>query len=173
MTEHGPRLFLLSDNNNGMTAVPDATPIDDLGLLRGDVVPVDPVEFRQNLGKVPRDLVTGGSAGLLLISERVRSILVEGAFSGWATYPVLLRDHRGDVIHGYHGLVVTGRSKVALHPPFMALLARDGASATAWTLRGEADIYLDGGSSAIVVKRAVADALRARKVTNLHLMPVS
>lgn len=38
------------------------------------------------------------------------------------------------------------------------------------TARDE-DLYLDGSSSLIVVRRPVAAALRAGKVTNLHLVP--
>jgi hypothetical protein len=166
-----PELFLLSDNDNGMTAMPVGVGLDGLAVLRGEVRPAEPIEFRQHLGQTPRD-VMAGDAALLLISERLRTVLRDGGFSGWTTYPARLRDKTGAVIPGYHGLAVTGRSR-RMRRPFLAELAKRGATELARATQSGDDIYLDGGSAAIVVTSHVADALRAAKVTNLHLLPVA
>jgi hypothetical protein len=105
------RLFGLSDNHNGMIARPEDFEIDGMALLRGEFVADRPVLFRRHLGTVPRDLVMGASVELLLISDHVQSILADGQFTGWSTYPVRLLDRRGADVAGYHGLVITGRSK--------------------------------------------------------------
>ena len=167
------RLFSLSDNQNGMIARPEDRDLDDVGLLRGEVVPDEPVVFRRHLGNVPRDLVMGASVSLLLISEHVRSILAGGSFTGWATYPVRLLDRRGDEVAGYHGLAVTGRSKQVDRAERQEMLDSGDFGERVWACRGAEDFYLDGSSSLVVVKRSVAVALRAGKVTNLHLVPVA
>lgn len=165
------RLFSLSDNQNGMIARPDPCDVDDVGLLRGDVVPKEPVLFRRHLGSVPRDLVMGGSVGLLLISEHVRSILAKGDFTGWSTYPVRLLGRHDVEVVGYHGLAITGRSKPTDSETVQRALAAGDIEDLVWQLRSDADLYLDGASSLIVVTRAVALDLRAGKVSNLHLVP--
>lgn len=155
-----------------MIARPEEIEIDGMGLLRGEVVPDRPVLFRWHLGTVPRDLVMGGFVELLLISDRVRSMLSNGQFTGWSTYPVRLLDRRGGDIPGYHGLAVTGRKPTQLSAVQRSWDA-GGIEDMVWRLRSDDDLYLDGSSSFVVVTRPVAAALRAGKVTNLHLVPVA
>jgi hypothetical protein len=52
-------------------------------------------------------------------------------------------------------------------------VTRDDIAETRWQLRADTDFHLAGSSTAIVVSRAVADALRAGKVTNLRLAAVA
>ena len=79
--------------------------------------------------------------------------------------------HRGDEVAGYHGLAVTGRSKQVDRAERQEMLDSGDFGEWTWAWRGAEDLYLDGSSSLIVVKRPVA--LRAGKVTNLHLVPVA
>jgi hypothetical protein len=58
-------------------------------------------------GSTPYDLMGTTFPPLLLISDRVVSVLRE--FSGWTTYPVEVHGKKGERIPGYHGLAVTGR----------------------------------------------------------------
>jgi hypothetical protein len=170
--------FLFSDNQSGMTAVPvgqDLGPDDDYALLAGELRPEVPVEFRHNVGSVPGDIVMGGSTDLWLISTHVRDTLVLGGFTGWATYPVVLRRKRGEEIPGYHGLAITGRAKPISQAAFLAGLAAHGAAGMVARLASDDDdLFLEGRppAAAIVVRGNVARALRAAKVTNLHLTAV-
>ncbi len=171
-----PDFFLLSDNDNGMTAVPvdPDLELDDYALLAGELRPDVPIEFRHHVGSVPRDIVMGGHSSLFLISTHVRDTLVRGGFTGWATYPVVLRRKRGEEIPGYHGLAITGRAKPISRAAFLAGLAAHGAARTGVRLASKDDLYLEGRrpAAAIVVRGNVARALRAAKVTNLRLAPV-
>lgn len=151
-------------------------PVDDIGdpldLLRGDTTPRGPVVFRHAVGRVPRDLMMGGDPALLLISDHFRGVLTREGFSGWGTYPAEVRTRQGDVISGYSGLSVTGRSRSVPGLPFLYGLASLGATEMARRMRPDTDLFLDGSSSLIVVSARVRDALRAARVGNVSFMAV-
>lgn len=160
------------EGQRGMGVVPVGDIPDALALLRGEISPREPIAFRQALGRVPRDLMMGGDPALLLISEHFRSTLTRAGFSGWATYPVAVSTRRGEIVSGYSGLSVTGRSRRVPGLPFLAGIASLGSEEGARQTRAGADLCLDGGSSLVVVTARVRDALRAARVGNVSFVPV-
>ena len=59
--------------------------------------------------EVPQDVIRATTAAPVVISDRVVSLLRDGAFTGWETYPINLVGKNGSPIAGYHGLAVRGR----------------------------------------------------------------
>ncbi|MGN6370569.1 MAG: hypothetical protein ACTHN5_20140 [Phycisphaerae bacterium] len=55
------------------------------------------------------DLIGTGWHNRYLLSERVVDVLSANRLRGWSTYPVKMVDPKGDEIHGYFGLSITGR----------------------------------------------------------------
>jgi hypothetical protein len=76
---------------------------DDFALERGDYLPAEPVEFVQDEGHEPRDLVGTTHATLTLVSPRFLGILRDHGCSGWATFPAVLALDDGTVLGGYQG----------------------------------------------------------------------
>ncbi len=153
-----------------MVAGPEDKELDWMSLLRGEHSPSEPIRFRHHVGRVPRDLMHGGTPHLLLISDRFLGVLRAHDFSGWTTYPVEVRRKRGDLIPGYSGLVITGRSRHIAN--FEAALAEHGIEELARRSWAGFDLYLDGGGALVVVTERVRDAIRAAKLTNVHFMSV-
>jgi len=82
----------------------------NLELIAGNYNGIEmPVIFQQNSGKNLLDILDTGYANLLLISEKLKSVLKENKLTGWKTYPIKLYDKKGLEIIGYHGFSVTGR----------------------------------------------------------------
>ena len=69
-----------------------------------------PVCFRQyeKRGKQFRD-VLGDGMRLILISDRMRDILLQEKLTGWKTYPILFYDYQGEEVFGYNGFSIVGR----------------------------------------------------------------
>jgi len=146
-------------------------------LTRGEVTRKRPLAFERDEGSRPHDLV-GSTHGPVLVSDRLLGAL--HGVSGWTTYPVAIEGVEG----GYHGLAVTGRAgpvddalspRVMLPPPVPegnALPGRRGLLFRPETWDGS-DVFLLGDSTITVVTEAVRDALRAARVTNVALEPIT
>ena len=167
----------MDEANRGMGVTSDRV-IDDVGLLQGTVTPSAPVVFRHAIGRVPSDLMLGGSPFVLLISDRFQEVLKEHAFTGWATYPVAVQTKRGAPIPGYSGLAITGRAgdvdwnrsessiRASLRPDGHATHSYRGMyfDEASWD---RSDLFLLGDTGRLVVTAAVRDALRAAKIRNV------
>ncbi len=114
----------------------------------------------------------GGDVSLLLISDQFRAVLDRNGFSGWATYPVEVRTRKGDLIPGYSGLSVTGRSRSMPGRTFLAGIASHGAEEMVRRTAADTDLYLDGASALIAVTARVREALRVARVGNVAFVPV-
>lgn len=79
-------------------------------LIRGETRPPVPIRCRYVGGRLAPEDFVWVEPFFCLISERVRSLLLEHKFTGWRTFPVELYDKFGKLIEGYHGLCVTGRA---------------------------------------------------------------
>jgi hypothetical protein len=159
---------MMDEGQRGMGVVPEDQDLDWVALLRADVEPAKPIRFRHRVGRVPRDMMMGGTPYLLLISDTFVSVLETHAFTGWTTYPVEVRRKRGEVIPGYSGLAITGRSRPI--PDADPGAASAGVVELAALVRrtwGGSDLYLGGDSGGIVVTKRVRDALRAAHVSNV------
>jgi hypothetical protein len=119
---------------------------------------------------------------LVCISERVRSLLLSGGYTGWGEYPVTVLDRKGNELPGYSGLAVTGRggkrdrtrSSVVLKPaptpggrPFEVYRGLY-FSEEDWD---GSDLFLVRGF--IVVSHRVRDTLSSAKVSNIKLTPLT
>lgn len=69
-----------------------------------------PIVFQQIDGKRMRDVLDmRGIGAQILISDRLKHLLEDYQITGWKTYPILLKDRKGEVIPGYSGFTVTGK----------------------------------------------------------------
>ncbi len=89
----------------------DANRQDDVArLLLGNYKNITfPVVFKQSYGHQQRDVLDTGTAILLLISDKMKTVLEENNLTGWKTFPIHLLDKKGVEISGYHGWSITGR----------------------------------------------------------------
>jgi hypothetical protein len=82
---------------------------DKDALLRGEHRPNIPVDTRHLVGRRLGDIIWAEIYPL--VSERVVHALDESGLTGWTTYPVVLRDERGKIVPGFHGLAIVGRCR--------------------------------------------------------------
>lgn len=86
------KIFSLSEKGHPFRVVA-AEGFDYFRVTRGDVVPAEPVEFTWYMGaKVPGDVIMTGGVFPIIVHTRVIDILLDHRFSGWGTYPVVIRD---------------------------------------------------------------------------------
>jgi len=83
---------------------------DHLKLILGDYGNiVFPVSFHQEYGKNMTDILDTGYSSLYLISDKMVRTMQEHKLEGWKTFDCKLFDKKGNEVHGYHGLSITGR----------------------------------------------------------------
>ncbi len=142
-----------------------------------------PVVFHQFSGKKFTDILTTGWPNLFLISDRLKNFLEEHHFTGWKTYPIILKDKKNNQIEGYHGLSVSGISgridytnspiiekRWVPEGPIVKEYKGANIDLDKWN---ETDFFVPGGTTAIVIKNKVAQMLKKNKITNLHLTNVA
>jgi hypothetical protein len=78
-------------------------------IARADYRPPEPIEYVRDEGHTPYDLIGTTDAEITLVSEKFRDVLHEEGFTGWTTFPVLIRLPDESDLQGYEGLAVTGR----------------------------------------------------------------
>ena len=150
---------------------------------KGELEPTQPLRFHHDQGSRLKDVI-GTTSATLLFSDRFVAVLAGGGFSGWRTYPVEVFDAHGDIVPGYHGLVVTGGSgplvdslsPVMEAPPFIqggeVPLLRIGIRFHPESWDGS-DVFCPSGTTYTLVTQEVRDALVAAKVTNLDLKRIT
>ena len=81
-------------------------------IIKGDWSGLEfPLIFHQiENGKKLRDVLDMRYVSAYLISDRMKNILEENKITGWKSYPVVIHDKKGDIIEGYNGFSVVGRS---------------------------------------------------------------
>ena len=159
--------------------------LDALAIYRGDTRPSLPILFEYKKGasgSKPYDFVGTTWAILDLISDRVVEALKP--FTGWATYPVTVYGKKGELIPGYHGLIVSGRcgpiDNSRSEPRICAPPVPEGRWSRRWfglyfdekTWDGS-DIFAPEDTALTVVVEAVRWALRKAKITNVKLTPLT
>jgi hypothetical protein len=87
-----------------------AVETDDVGLIRAEVQPANPIEVGRAMGSAePGDVIWTTHAIPIIISDSVVNLLRTHGFTGWSLYPVAVRNKQGKTVPGYSGLAVTGR----------------------------------------------------------------
>jgi hypothetical protein len=153
--------------------------LDAHALTRGTSVPEAPLAFVRSGGALPLDILGTTWAVLLIVSDDFLRVLSENSFTGWRTYPVHIRAFGKEVV-GYHGLAITGRaatpdwsrSPVVDRLPFVPggqpYKTHIGIFITG-NLWDGSDLFLPEGTSLVIVRQRVADALRQARVSNVLL----
>lgn len=75
---------------------------------------VFPIEFLVTEGRILRDIIEIRCVSGFLISNRIKTIFEQYGLTGWKTYDVLIKDKKGDLIPGYYGFQVTGKSPMII-----------------------------------------------------------
>jgi|1186.fasta_scaffold38086_2 hypothetical protein len=147
-------------------------------LTRAESIPDEPIRFRRDEGGRRLDLVGTTEAVLNLVSDRVIATLRDSSFTGWTTYPIEIREWNGEIVPGYQGLAVTGRSgaldkslsRVEVLPPYVpsgrAMPHRIGLLFPPETWDGS-DIFVPEETTGVMVTAAVRDAIQALGATNM------
>jgi hypothetical protein len=138
-----------------------------------------PVAFQQVSGKKFTDILNTGWPSFYLISDKFKNLLEEHHFTGWTTYPIIIRDKKGNQIEGYHGFSVTGVSGPISHansPSFEARYVPTGplvrfykggnVDLNKWD---GSDFFVPEGTTGIYITKKVAEELERNKITNLRL----
>ena len=126
-----------------------------------------PVVFQQMSGKKFTDILNTGWPSFYLISDKFKNLLNEHHFTGWTTYPIVIRDKKGNQIEGYHGFSVTGVSGPISHensPSFEARYVPTGPlvrfykggniDLNKWD---GSDFFVPEGTTGIVMTKRVAE----------------
>lgn len=117
------RIFELSDPLSDRPLRGEFSEAKALEVTRAEMLVEKPISVKWAMGgSKPSDLIWTTSAHPVLIHERVQRLLLDGAFTGWSTYPVAVTGKRAEQYEGYHGLSITGRcGSVDLAPSEIAL----------------------------------------------------
>lgn len=148
-----------------------------LQVFRGEVVPSGPLRFVRMMGSKPYDFLSTSLVSLVVVSNRVIELFRENGFTGWGTYPVLVRGKNGAEVDGYHGLIVSGHCG-PIDRSMSERVWRDprspgGRPTEQWLglyFRPESwdgsDIFSPAGTSFIFVVQKVRDALARAGLRN-------
>jgi hypothetical protein len=138
---------------------------DPMALFRGELRVDEPIEFVPDLGKHVFDYLPSTEPRAVLISAKIQEAL--RPFSGWRTYPVTIFDRTGEVLPGYAGLSITGRSGPLLTKrPSPYEFSRCYFDPKTWD---GSDLFAPAGTSFMLLLPDVASAIKAAGVTNIAL----
>jgi len=153
--------------------------LDAHAITRGEAAPEAPLAFVRSEGALPLDILGTTWAVLLLVSDDFLRVLTANAFTGWRSYPVHVRAFEKEVL-GYHGLAITGRSatpdwsrspvvdRLPFVPGGKPYKTHVGIFITG-NLWDGSDLFLPEGTSLVIVRERVADALRGAGISNVLL----
>ncbi len=106
-------IFSLGPNfrqGGSLSLEPVDRPLSHAALHRAAIVPVEPVRFQVPIKRMLGDVVGVGHVVPNLVSPKVISVLTDGGFTGWSTFPIQVEGPMGEQFVGYRGLSITGRS---------------------------------------------------------------
>ena len=142
-----------------------------------------PVVFRLEWGKKFTDILNTGWSGLYLISEHLKKLLEENHFTGWTTYPIVLRDKNGMEIKGYHGFSTTGvcglksyanvpiiEKKFVPDGPIIKCYKGINLEFNKWD---GSDFFTPQNSYDTIITEKVAKTLKKNKISNLSLINIA
>ncbi len=159
--------------------------IDDTwGILKNEISVTSPLEFIVQSGTRLTDLLSTDTAVLDLVSDKLVILLEANRITGWATFPVSVRDKEGNMINGYRGLVITGKGgkqihelsnkvwKLPISPKGQGREANMGLyfDPTKWD---GSDMFTLDDLALTIVKASVKTILRDNKITNIRVKSIS
>lgn len=169
-------------DEDAIRGTPRDVPLKALRLLaRGEWRPPRPILFDRAEGRVPADVVHTTSIRPVIVHQRVVDILRSEGLTGWATFPVELRDEAGRILPDYFGFAVTGRSG----PPAYrrgSMVAVDYPGGTFVEYKGRffdpvswdgSDVFHTGEWGFIFVTDALVDAFNRGRLTNTYFRPLT
>lgn len=82
-----------------------------IGYKRGNFSNGKPTIFVQTSGseKKKPHLIIPSTMGLLLFHHQIIKIFQENNFTGWDSYPIIIRRNNGEVIEDYHVFILKGK----------------------------------------------------------------
>ncbi|MDQ0109558.1 hypothetical protein J2T02_004702 [Chitinophaga terrae (ex Kim and Jung 2007)] len=138
-----------------------------------------PVTFKQEYGKKLEDVLDTGWPSLFLISDKMKAVLEENAFTGWKNFVVKVLDKKGQEIQGYHGLSITGRcgkinynkseiieKRLVPNAPLVKYYKGLPVDLNKWDT---SDFFLPEKYFGIIITGRAAEVLKKSKVTNIKL----
>jgi len=81
-----------------------------VGLLRGEIIPQQPIRLRRAMGARFTDLLWSSFTPILVISQRLTDIFYHDGLTGWEIYAVEVIDKDGHLQPHYNGFAITGRA---------------------------------------------------------------
>lgn len=151
---------------------------DRWNLIKGKYEGIDfPVIFKQDSGKVFRDILDTGWPSFFLISDRMKVILEENLLTGWKTFPIKLYDKKESEIIGYHGFSIIGKSGPVTHEQSEIIEKRYVPTGPICRFyKGEyvddwdgSDFFTPDKTYDIFITRKAADILTKNNITNMRL----
>lgn len=134
-----------------------------------------PIIFREkrDSGKRFRD-VLDNRGGEMLISDRLKQLLIDNNITGWKSYPICMFDKRGNEVHGYSGFSVTGRCGGTLEYRTDKVCYEDGYrffeglsfDIAQWD---GSDIFMVNGNRAIIITKLVYKLFKENKIDAIEM----
>ena len=152
-------------------------------LIRGDINDMNvPLQYWIRGGSKYKDVLDMPWLSAYIISDRFKQILEENNVTGWISYPIELLDKYNNVVSGYNGFCIIGRSGPMNPKGALGSLA-DKVPETelppyknGWfdinTWDGS-DIFMLGISRWIVITERVFKLLKKEKITSIECIRVS
>jgi len=171
------RLYAISEEGSSdAIRVNSATALSSRRLVRAEETPCEPIAFNYDEGDIACDLIGTTYSGLYLISNRFLSVLRSHAFTGWASFPVVVHGRGTERLEGYHGFAVTGRcGRVhgsrrlwSEQPP----KTKVGLYFDPATWDGN-DIFMPQDTMHIIVDERVKRAIEEARLTNMRFARLS
>lgn len=137
-----------------------------------------PVPFFIKDGKYFRDMIDIRCASLsVLISDRMKDILISNGLTGWITYPIRLTDKKGNEVSGYNGFSIIGRggewanwAEIASIPDVWERVhARCQYNMSSWDGSDFFRIY----PNFVCISYRCYDVLKKNKITAIDVNPIS
>ena len=152
-------------------------------LIRGDINDMNvPLQYWIRGGSKYKDVLDMPWLSAYIISDRFKQILEENNVTGWKSYSIELLDKSNNVVSGYNGFCIVGRSGPMNPKGALGSLTDKVPEAelppykNGWfdinTWDGS-DIFMLGNSRWIVITERVFKLLKKEKITSIECIRVS
>lgn len=175
-----PRFFRLAETSSkeALRCQVRDFPYSSRDVLTGRVH--ETINIYQRWGKNPKDFIWTDDTSILAVSDKFLSLLIRLKATGWASYPVVIKNNDGGSIEGYQGLAITGRSgpidlskspRVQIPPSYDGgppRFRRKGLPVDASSWDGS-DLFVPTGSGYKLITERIKIALERERVSNVNI----